>query len=80
MGLQLIGFEQEDAALGELARNVLEEEERRLVGGVQIVEGEDERSRLRDALEEGRDAVEQPEAGSLRFRRRRSFDVREEVV
>ena len=56
-----------DPALGELAGHELQEQQRRLVRRVQVVEHQHERLRDRDALQERGQGIEQPEARSLGF-------------
>jgi hypothetical protein len=70
-----VGADHEQAGRAHLASEELEEKERRLVRPVHVVEHEDERLADRRGLEEGGDAVEEPEARLLGLERRRRRQV-----
>ena len=59
------GADDHHPALGELAGDELQQQQRRLVRGVQVVEHEHERLHDRDPLQERRHGVEQAEARAL---------------
>jgi hypothetical protein len=63
--------EQQDSAVADLARHELEQEQRGLVGRVQVVEHDRERLAPRGVPQEARDRVEQAEARLLRLERLR---------
>ena len=67
--------EQEYAARGELAGDELQQKERRRVGGVEIVQHEQDRPARGSRAQKLRDSVEQPKARSLRIKRRRLGDA-----
>ena len=70
-----------DAAVGDLPRDVPQEEQRRLVGGVQVVQHERGAARTRDARRSrAGDRLEQPEAGALRLQGRGLRKVGEPVA
>ena len=58
----------------------MQEEERRLVAGVEVVEDEHERPYLRGSLQERRDGVEEAEASALRLRRVRLGQAGKQVA
>ena len=60
-----VGADDQDPAVGELAGHELQQQQRGLVGGVQVVEHEHERLRRRGALQERGERVEEPEARAL---------------
>ena len=64
----------------ELAGHELQQQQRRLVRRVQVVEHQHERLRVRDALQERGQGVEQPEARALGLGRRRRRQVGDDVA
>ncbi len=63
--------ENHQAGAAQLPRQELQQEERRLVGPVEVVQDEDDGLAVARVLEERRDGVEQAEAGLLRLQGRR---------
>jgi hypothetical protein len=75
-----VGADHEDGALRQLAGYEAQKEKGRRVGGVEIVEDEHERLRLRRVPQEGGRRVEESEAGALRFGDPWLREVGEEVT
>jgi hypothetical protein len=61
---------------GDVARDLFEQEERGLIGPVQIVEEDDQRARLRHVAQEGGDALEQARALGLGIETWCDFELR----
>ena len=75
-----VGPDEYDPAFAELAGDVLQQEERGLVGSVQVVEAENERPRFRHPVHERGSGVEEAEPGTFRLGRRRCLEVRNDFV
>jgi hypothetical protein len=61
-----VGGQDQDGGLLELARHVLEQQERGLVGGMQVVQDDEHGSLRRQRGEDGRHGVEQHDASLVR--------------
>jgi len=72
-----VGADHEQPGVGELAGEEPQQEQRRFVGPVEVVEHEHERAGLRGAREEARNRVEEAKARLLRRERRRALEVTE---
>src|SRR5207248_7617418 len=75
-----IRAEHEQPAVCQFAGEELQEEQRRLVGGVEVVEDEDNRSGSRRAREKGCSGPEEEEARVLRVQRRWLAEIGEECA
>src|SRR5262249_46027557 len=72
--------EHEQSAVGELTCEVLKEEERRRIGGMEVVEREEDRTGTRGVAEELRGRVEQAEPRALGIERRRLGQIGEALA
>ena len=75
-----VGADDQQAGVGEPAGEEAQQQQRRLVGPVQIVEHDDQRAGARGAAEELGDGVEDPEARLLGIHRRELADVAEALA
>ena len=75
-----VGSDHEHAHLGELTRDEQQRQQRELIGGVEIVEHDHQRTFIARAAQEPRERVEQYEARLLGVERRLAFELRERVV
>ncbi len=75
-----VGPDEEDSHVGHLARDETEEQDRRRICGVQVVEDDQQRRRRRSISQECRRRIEQLEACQFRLRDRRRRKVGEEFA
>jgi hypothetical protein len=75
-----IGPHHEDRGIAQLAREEAKEKQRWRVGGLEIVEDDDERRALPRVPQERRRRVEQLEAGRLRLDRDRRRQIRDDIA